>query len=86
MSQAELKRFFQDVTKNASLKSQAEKAGGTAGLAELAKSKGYGVTTDELTALAAQGKDLEEGELAKIAGGWSVCASVGCIGCVSVGS
>lgn len=85
MRQSELQRFFKDLSRDSALKLEAERAGGITALAALAQARGYGVSADELTALAAQGKDLDEGDLAAIAAGASPCVMVGmqlelCIG------
>lgn len=81
MSESETKRFFGDLANNPSMKAEADSQSGLGGIASYAQSKGYDVSQDDLSALAAQGKDLSEEELEKLAGGIGV--SVGCVICIS---
>jgi len=81
MSQSDTKRFFDDLATNPSMKSEADAQSGLSGIASFAQSKSYDVTEDDLRQLAAQGKDLNEGELENLAAGWGI--SVGCVVCIS---
>ena len=83
MSQSEMKRFFDDVGKDAGMKQEAEsQSGGVAGIAAYAKGKGYDVTAADLESIAAQGKELSDSDLDKVAGG-GIGVSVGCVFCIS---
>ncbi len=81
MSEADTKRFFGDLANNDSMKAEANAQSGLAGIASYAQGKGYDVSESDLSALAAQGKDLSEAELEKLAGGVGV--SVGCVVCIN---
>ena len=58
MSRPGTERFCKAVSNDSGLKSEAERVGGIASLAKLARSKGYEVTEDDLNGLASGGGEI----------------------------
>jgi predicted ribosomally synthesized peptide with nif11-like leader len=78
MSKAEVERFSKDVKASKALQEEVKKAGTSEqAVVDLAKSKGYDFTVEELKAAAAQKKgELSEEQLDKVAGGAAIVTHV----------
>ncbi|MBK1700601.1 Nif11-like leader peptide family natural product precursor [Thiococcus pfennigii] len=86
MSEAATKSFFEAIGKDAALKGDAEQAKSLDQLAAVARDKGYDVTTDDLVMVAEKSGQSVESKGGEQVLAASICASVGCIACVSIGS